>query len=158
MSNSLKQPLVSFQTTIRVRDHCLCLHTQRAARRLARIFDDALRPVDLKSGQFSLLMSLNRPAPPSIGEVATVLGMDRTTLTANIKPLEKRGLVRMAADKKDRRARRLSLTPTGQRLLEKAAPIWEATHSKIESYFDDGADNLRSDLAKFMALENLGTD
>src|SRR5688500_12994862 len=96
---------VSFRTTLHVRDHCLCLATQRAARALARRFDEALRPVGLTSGQFSLLMSLNRPKPPSIGSVAALLAMDRTTLTANLKPLERRGVVERTSDPDDRRAR-----------------------------------------------------
>src|SRR5262245_7476239 len=90
---------------LHVRDHCLCLHAQRAPRVLARRFDDALRPLGLTSGQFSLLMSLNRPAPPAVGDLAELLAMDRTTLTANLKPLERRGLVRVAPDAQDRRAR-----------------------------------------------------
>src|SRR5690242_9117663 len=76
-----------------VRDCCLCLHVQPAARALARRFDEALRPVDLTNGQFSLLMSLNRPAPPAMADVASLLAMDRTTLTAALKPLERRELV-----------------------------------------------------------------
>jgi hypothetical protein len=51
----------SYETTILVRDSCLCLHVQRAARALARRFDNALRPLGLTNGQFSLMMSLNRP-------------------------------------------------------------------------------------------------
>lgn len=82
--------------THQVRDHCLCLHVQRAARALARHFDDALRPAGLTNGQFSLLMSLNRPTPPGMGDVADLLAMDRTTLTAALKPLERRGLVKIA--------------------------------------------------------------
>ncbi|MGC2529450.1 MAG: MarR family winged helix-turn-helix transcriptional regulator, partial [Candidatus Acidiferrum sp.] len=73
-------------TTLLVRDCCLCLHVQRAARALARRFDDALRPVGLTNGQFSLLMSLNRPKPPGMTAVASFLAMDRTTLTAALKP------------------------------------------------------------------------
>jgi hypothetical protein len=65
--------------THEVRDACLCLHVQRAARALARRFDEVLRPLGLTQGQFSLLMSLNRPEPPSIGSVAALLAMDRTT-------------------------------------------------------------------------------
>ena len=95
------------QTTIDVRDRCLCLHVQRAARRLARRFDDALRPFGLTNGQFSLMMSLNRPEPPRLGEVADFLAMDRTTLTAAIKPLERQGLIHSRPDPDDRRARRL---------------------------------------------------
>src|SRR5260221_10305211 len=75
------------ELTWRVRDRCLCLETQRVARALARRFDDAFRPLGLTSGQFSLLMSLNREIPPSISAVAHALAMDRTTLTANLKPL-----------------------------------------------------------------------
>lgn len=123
---------VPFQTTLLVRDHCLCLHAQRAARSLARRFDEALRPVGLTSGQFSLLMSLNRPAPPSIGSVAALLAMDRTTLTANLKPLERRGLVETAVDPADRRGRLLSLTEGGRALLRSAVPIWEREHEQAE--------------------------
>src|SRR5580700_4648284 len=104
---------VSFDTTLRVRDCCLCLHVQRAARALARRFDEALRPVGLTNGQFSLMMSLNRPEPPGMASVASLLAMDRTTLTAALKPLERRGLVKVAADPLDRRSRRLTLTAKG---------------------------------------------
>ena len=69
----------SFETTLQVRDSCLCLHVQRAARALARRFDDVLRPLGLTNGQFSLMMSLNRPEPPGMAAVASVLAMDRTT-------------------------------------------------------------------------------
>src|ERR1700724_2786479 len=125
MSNRLK---VSRETTLLVRDCCLCLHVQRAARALARRFDEALRPLALTQGQFSLLMSLNRPQPPSIGEVSALLAMDRTTVTANVKPLERRGLVKVRVDREDRRNRRVGLTPAGRALLAAAAPIWQRAH------------------------------
>src|SRR5271165_3956017 len=106
-----------FEITIEVRDTCLCLHLQRAARAVARRFDAALRPLGLTSGQFSLLMSLNRSEAASIGSVSTLLAMDRTTLTANLKPLERRGLVTVTVDDVDRRTRRLILTPAGRAVL-----------------------------------------
>ena len=105
--------VLPFATTLRVRDSCLCLHVQRAARGLARRFDDAFRPVNLTNGQFSLLMSLNRPKPPGMGPIAELLGMDRTTLTAALKPLERRGFVTIRPDPTDRRSRLLTLTPRG---------------------------------------------
>src|ERR1035441_7961604 len=129
----LKQDEVPFSTTLLVRDTCLCLHVQRAARALARRFDDALRPTGLTNGQFSLMMSLNRPMPPTMGSVASLLGMDRTTLTAALKPLEQRGFVMAMADPKDRRSRLLTLTETGRAALAAAVPIWESTHAAIES-------------------------
>lgn len=129
MSNRADVPL---EVTHHVRDHCLCLATQRAARALARRFDDALRPVGLTSGQFSLLISLNRPQPPSMGSVASLLAMDRTTLTANLKPLEKRGLLQTTVDPGDRRGRLLVLTDAGRSLLAAATPIWARTQSEAE--------------------------
>src|ERR1700722_4817524 len=122
----------SFETTLLVRDTCLCLHLQRAARALARRFDDALRPLGLTNGQFSLLMSLNRPEPPGMAPVASLLAMDRTTLTAALKPLVRRGLIKIKADPDDKRSRLLSLTPTGHRLLLRALPVWKETHAMIE--------------------------
>jgi DNA-binding MarR family transcriptional regulator len=127
-----KAPIVRYETTLHVRDHCLCLHAQRAARGLARRFDEALRPLGLTNGQFSLMMSLNRPDPPSMGAVAALLAMDRTTLTAALKPLERRGLVKTAPDAKDRRSRLLNLTSAGQLLLKKAVPIWKRTHATLD--------------------------
>src|ERR1700761_7713144 len=112
----------TFETTLRVRDCCLCLHVQRAARALGRRFDDALRPFGLTNGQFSLLMSLNRPQPAGMASVASVLAMDRTTLTAALKPLERRGLIKVAVDPADRRSRLLSLTPEGTKLLAAVIP------------------------------------
>jgi DNA-binding MarR family transcriptional regulator len=124
--------LLPYATTLLVRDQCLCLHVQRAARALARRFDEAFRPLDLTNGQFSLLMSLNRPEPPPMQPVADLLAMDRTTLTAALKPLERRGLVKIAQHKIDRRTRILILTAKGKSLLARAVPIWQRTHAEIE--------------------------
>jgi DNA-binding MarR family transcriptional regulator len=144
MSNHEPLP---FETTIKVRDTCLCLHLQRAARAVARHFDELMRPAGLTSGQFSILMSLNRPEPPTIRSVAELLAMDRTTLTANLKPLERRRLVRVRVDAADRRNRRLVLTAAGRRHLIAALPAWENGHAMIEPVLA-GADinRLRADL------------
>lgn len=144
MSNANGAP---YSTTLLVRDTCLCLHAQRAARALGRRFDLALRPVGLTSGQFSLMMALNRPAPPGMAPVAQLLAMDRTTLTAALKPLERRGLVEVSVDPADRRGRLLSLTPAGRAALAEAVPIWTRTHAQIEAQMEDGApERLRQDL------------
>jgi DNA-binding MarR family transcriptional regulator len=138
---------VSFETTLKVRDCCLCLHVQRAARALARRFDEVLRPLGLTNGQFSLLMSLNRPEPPGMAAVANLLAMDRTTLTAALKPLERRGLVKVAMDPADRRGRRLKLTAQGMKLLAEASPVWERTHAEVEGLLGEGEpDRLRRGL------------
>lgn len=124
--------LVPFETTLHVHDTCLCLRAQRAARALARRFDEALRPAGLTNQQFSLLMALNRPDPPSMAPVADLLSMDRTTLTAALKPLERRGLVRIEPSSVDRRTRLLVLTEAGSEALAAAVPIWRDTHAAID--------------------------
>jgi DNA-binding MarR family transcriptional regulator len=140
-------PDPSFETTLLVRDCCLCLHLQRAARALARRFDDALRPLGLTNGQFSLMMSLNRPQPPGMTAVASLLAMDRTTLTAALKPLERRALVKITSNPTDRRARQLELTSKGRKLLAQAVPIWQSTHLAVESLLPDhDPDLLRKNL------------
>ena len=139
---------VPFETTLHIRDHCLCLHTQRAARRLARRFDAALRPFGLTHGQFSLLNGLNRPSPPLMRDVATLLAMDRTTLTAALKPLERAGYVTVTRDEADRRGKRLTLTGAGRSVLSGAVPIWHLVHGQIECAMPAGGpDALRAGLA-----------
>ncbi len=112
---------------------CLCLRAQRAARQLARVFDEVFRPLNLTNGQFSLLVSLNRPEPPRLTDLTGQLGMDRTTLTAAVKVLERRGLMQQTQDEKDKRAKRLSLTDAGRELLKEAVPIWRETHARVEA-------------------------
>ena len=139
---------VPFETTLQVRDTCLCLHAQRAARALGRRFDEVLRPTGLTNQQFSLLMALNRPAPPPMGPVAELLAMDRTTLTAALKPLERRGLVRVLTAPSDRRSRLLALTKAGKSVLATALPIWLETHAAIEGRLEGVDPNaLRAALA-----------
>jgi DNA-binding MarR family transcriptional regulator len=135
----------SFKATLDVRDSCLCLHLQRAARAAARRFDRAFRPLGLTNGQFSLLMALNRPEPAMIGSLAALLAMDRTTLTAALKPLVRRGLVEIGVDPADRRGRRLGLTSAGLALLAEALPAWRQEHAAIEARLGD-ADRLRAEL------------
>lgn len=130
---------VPFETTLHVRDHCLCLATRQAARAISRRFDEAFRPLGLTGGQFSLLMSLNRPAPPTLGSVAALLAMDRTTLTANLKPLERRGLVTSHADPDDRRSRRLALTDAGREMLRAALPLWERAQAELNRLLAEAA-------------------
>jgi DNA-binding MarR family transcriptional regulator len=136
---------------LHVRDTCLCLHAQRAARSLARRFDLALKPSGLTNQQFSLMMALNRPEPPPMGPIARLLAMDRTTLTAALKPLSARGWVSIEPDPKDRRGKRLRLTETGAAALASAVPIWKEVHGEIEAGMTSDADLLRKGLLEVSA-------
>jgi DNA-binding MarR family transcriptional regulator len=142
---SARAPALTPAAGERVRETCLCLHLQRAARAVARRYDEALRPAELTNEQFSLLMSLTAPAPPAIGALAHALSTDRTTLTANLKPLERRGLVATTPDESDRRARRVRLTAEGRRVLALALPLWERAQAAA------GARRARTPVAELRA-------
>ena len=122
----------TLQETLEVRDRCLCYRAQRTARAFARHFDNAFRDIGLTHGQFSLMMVLNQPDPPGVARLSEFLGMDRTSLTAKLKALTKRGLVSVTADETDRRSRRIALTPAGRALLKTALPIWRDAHDAID--------------------------
>jgi DNA-binding MarR family transcriptional regulator len=111
---------------------------QRAARVLAVCFDNALRPLALTNGQFSLMMSLNRPDAPTIGVVASLLAMDRTTLTAALRPLKRRRLIKITTHSRDRRARLLELTSQGRNLQTRVVPVSTNTHAAVEARLGGG--------------------
>jgi DNA-binding MarR family transcriptional regulator len=125
--------VVPVEVVQEVCEACLCLAAQRATRTLARRFDRAFQPVGLTNGQFSLMMPLNVPEPMKLGELAAFLAMDRTTVTAALKSLQRQGLVNVSTDRKDKRARCLSLTQAGRKTLLAAIPIWRAEHAALEA-------------------------
>ncbi len=139
-------------TTHEVRDRCLCLHVQRAARSLGRLFDDALRPFGLTNGQYSLMIALNRPDAQRIGDLAPFLAMDRTTLTAALKPLERRGLITVFADPEDRRSRRVTLTDKGRNVLVEAVPVWRDTHDAVDALLVTDPEDLRAGLRSLLDI------
>jgi len=123
---------LSYEAAHTVQDSCVCFNLQRAARSMARRYDEVLRPSGLSSGQFSLMMLLMRPRPPTISALASELSMDRTTLTALLKPLQRRRLVETAVGKDDRRQRHLTLTTEGRRALRIGFPLWQSIQKKTE--------------------------
>tara|TARA_R110002020_G_scaffold29650_5_gene93598 strand:+ start:945 stop:1289 length:345 start_codon:yes stop_codon:yes gene_type:complete len=110
----------------------------------------------MTSGQYQALAALDVADPPVMGAVAMSLGMDRTTLTANLKPMERWGMVSVIADENDGRARRLHLTESGRETLAKARPIWMQAEAEIIAGFGSrNADDLRVTLAALVeALNN----
>lgn len=120
---------------------CLCFRARRVSRVLTRLYDEALRPLDIQATQLTVLNAIAMmSAPPpgqddegggSIGSIAAVLGMDSTTLSRNVRPLEKDGLVRIDRSRADRRVRLLRLTPDGERLVAKALPMWKQAHGHV---------------------------
>jgi DNA-binding MarR family transcriptional regulator len=115
--------------------NCSCLHVRRTARRLTRIYDQALEPAGLTVNQFGLLANLYGAgsAGLSMGALADRLGMDPTTLNRDLKPLWGDGLVRDAADPGDRRVRLVLVTAKGRARLAKAVPHWRRAQRETEA-------------------------
>ena len=103
---------------------CMCLGLNRAARAISRRYDAAFKPIGITSGQFAILAALKRDKPMPLSEMADLLGMDRTTLTRNLRPLEGLELVAIRPGAQDRRIRNLTLTAKGRKLLKEAVPLW----------------------------------
>lgn len=131
-----------------IRDRCFCLHLQRAARLLARRYDEAFRPLGLTSWQFSLLVALSTPEPPTVSRIAELLDSDRTTITACLKPLQRRGLIAVTASARDRRQRLVKLSASGRALLTKAIPRWRRMQTQTARLLATDSTRLRSALAK----------
>ncbi len=112
---------------------CICLNTQRAARAVARRYDAAFRPIGITSGQFSILAALDQYGTVSVGDLADGLGLERTTLTRNLAPIEAAGLVRSDAADGDKRVRGLSLTAQGRSKLALGMPLWQAAQAETQA-------------------------
>jgi DNA-binding MarR family transcriptional regulator len=116
---------------------CMGYNVRKTARLLAKAYDDALAPCSLKSTQFSVLVGLHAKGPLGMKELADILKMDRTTLTRNLKPLERRRLVRVQVGN-DLRQRAITLTEEGVKLLADAIPLWRRVQRRLVSLLGEG--------------------
>jgi DNA-binding MarR family transcriptional regulator len=114
-------------------DQCLCFRARRVSRALTRMYDEALRPLGIQATQLTLLnaIALSGEEGGPMSATAELLAMDGTTLSRNLHPLEKAGLVRVGRDLADRRVRIALLTPAGRRLIEQALPRWKRAHRQV---------------------------
>jgi DNA-binding MarR family transcriptional regulator len=111
---------------------CACTKVRTAARALTRFYDDAFRPVGLRATQLSVLVAVASSEAVSIASLSRMLGMDRSTLTRNLRPLEKDGLVVLGPEG-HHRSRTLSITSKGNQLVRKALPLWEKAQEKLRA-------------------------
>lgn len=110
---------------------CVCLRVQRASRAVGRRFDDAVRALHINNWQFTMLVAVARAKSPTVNQLAADLGMDRTTVTKNLRPLAQRGLLEIHPDAKDRRVRRVALTESGSALLAEAIERWKIVNQDV---------------------------
>ncbi len=109
---------------------CLYAHTRRASRALGQLYEGTLKESGLRGGQLPVLIALALAGSATIGRMGSWLVMDRTTLTRNLKPLEREGLITIEAGE-DRRTRVVSLTRKGYRTLSRALPLWKKNHDRV---------------------------
>ena len=116
---------------------CTCFQLRRAARRVSQLYDQHLAAAELSLNAYSILRRARDPRP--LGELADALGMDRTTLTRNLKPLIEAGLVQTRPGKTDPRQRQVLTTAAGMRRLHKALPLWQQAQDEVQSRFGNAA-------------------
>jgi DNA-binding MarR family transcriptional regulator len=109
---------------------CVCHKSRMAMRSVTRAYDEALRPTGLRATQLLLLVAIAAEGAVSISALANAMGMDRTTLTRNVEPLEKEGLIQRG-EEGWRRSRSLKLTGAGRSLMSRAIPLWEAAQRDL---------------------------
>lgn len=111
---------------------CVCGSLRRAARAITQLYDDMLRPSGLRITQFSILGSAMEMSPITLTRLANATVTDRTTLTRNLKLLEKQGLIRIEAGG-DRREREISITRDGADAVKRAYPLWQRAQTQVTS-------------------------
>ena len=135
---------------------CAVLNLRRAARAVTSRYEDEMRPLGLKATQFSLLVASALRGPINVSQLAELMVMDRTTLTRNLKPLQKQGLLQVVPGR-DRRTRAVTLTAAGEKRLEQALPLWErAQHTVVEGLGQERFAGLLGDLQQTVDVARNG--
>jgi DNA-binding MarR family transcriptional regulator len=116
-------------------DECNCFMVRSAARHVTQLYDQILAPVGLHVTQFSILAKLKRLGPLTINALAKDMVMDRTTLSRNVLPLERDGLIKIEASAADGRAKELYLTKAGEKRLQAGSGAWAHAQTRFETGF-----------------------
>ena len=131
---------------------CACFNVRKTARVITQLYDEVLRPTGMRITQFALLMAAGGLGPVTVTRLAKMGAMDRTTLTRNLRPLEKRELIHIEPGE-DRRERQVTLTPRGQQALATAFPLWQEAQAKIVKGFgQERLHRLYAELADLRAI------
>jgi DNA-binding MarR family transcriptional regulator len=121
-------------TTAAIAETCACFNLRKAARAVTQAYDDAIAPSGLRTTQLSVLVGVSLAGGAPLSRLASHLGMDRTTLTRNLQPLERRKLIRGERGE-DQRERRFRVTDAGQAVLDRAVPLWQAAQARLVGRF-----------------------
>jgi DNA-binding MarR family transcriptional regulator len=131
---------------------CVCFHLRRSARTVTQFYDHTLAPSGLRATQFTLMTVVRRTGGLPFSSLADVLGMDRTTLTRNLRPLEREGLLKIESGS-DRRVRLVRLTCLGERKQSEAQPLWAKAHARVtEGIGEKTWRSLQKELSRTIAV------
>jgi DNA-binding MarR family transcriptional regulator len=146
------EPAMSFPSA------CTCFRLRRAARQVSQVYDRELAAVDLSLNEYSILRRAE-PQPRTHGELAATAGMDRSTLTRNLKPLIDAGWLKETRGE-DARQRVIAITAAGRKRIAKAMPHWQSAQQRLEKQYGKQATlRLNTDLdALDQALNLPGAD
>jgi DNA-binding MarR family transcriptional regulator len=146
----------AIEKSLKIGHSCACFHLRRATRALTQLYDDALRSAGLRTTQFTLLNAIRIAGPITVRRLAAAVVMDRTTLTRDLRPLERDGLISVEPGE-DRRERKVDLTTKGEQLIRRALPLWEQAQTQVaENLGHVRLRRLLSDLAAATALTRAG--
>lgn len=135
---------------------CACANLRKAARVVTQLFDEALAPSGLRATQFTLLVTSRLMGESTINELAERMAMDRTTLSRNLKPLMRSGLLEVRAGE-DGRTRLVRVTPAGEQALEEAYPFWQLAQQEIVGVLgEERYEALLGDVARTLSLAARG--
>lgn len=121
------------KATQKNRSVCHCITMRRASNAITEYYDAAFKPLQLTTSQYSLLKNLSRLETASTSELAEQMNLDRSTLVRNLKPMLQRGLICDLA-KENARNHKYTLSESGEKLLQKAMPVWAQAQEEIREY------------------------
>ncbi len=147
-TKTMKTKLPKEERILKEMPGCVCFNIRKASRAVTQAYDAALQPSGLRATQLTLLAAISNSEPTTISQLGERLVMDRTTLTRNLRPLEKQSLIEIAPGE-DRRTREVSLTARGRKALAKGIPLWEKVHARLVGALGENRWScMRADLAK----------
>ena len=136
-------------------DECLCFHVRMASRLITNVYDDYLKPANILSGQFTILQALMNHGDSCGTDLSRRLGMDRTTLSRNMVPMIKKGLVEIVANGSDKRTKLYHITEKGVETFKEALVLWKHIQDKFGNFFEGGENPLFAIKDDISSLSNL---
>ena len=129
---------------------CMCAVIRKTGRLLTKKYDQYLKPSGLKITQFSMLANIARNPGIAVSKLAELIVMDQTTVTRNLRVLEKAGYIHIETDATDQRIKRIQITDFGMSRMDEARPFWEKAQLEMERII--GRESIEGLLSSFKVI------